>query len=211
MTPKRHSQTKVMLCVFGVISPHLANLYFHWLDATWDKEGFGKRLHDAHLVRYADDFVILCTKRSEFYLAQAKKVLDRLGLSLNKKTRIMSFREETFDFLGHRFAAQPSKVMGSWKLTTIHAPMAMKSVKKKIKELESSSQDWDLPELIGKRVNPILRGWGNYFKTGNSRKHFLSVANYTVWTLCIMLRKKHKKRGKGWRDHPPSWFYDYNG
>ena len=89
--------------------------------------------------------------------------------------------------------------------------MAMKSVKKKIKEVESSSQHWDLPELIGKRVNPILRGWGNYFKTGNSRKHFLSVANYTVWTLCIMLRKKHKKRGKGWRDHPPSWFYDYHG
>ena len=98
----------------GVISPLLVNLYLHWLDATWDKEGFGKRQHDAHLDRYADDFVILCTKRSEFYLAQAKKVLDRLGLSLNeKKTRIMSFREETIDFLGHRFAAQPSKVMGS--------------------------------------------------------------------------------------------------
>lgn len=58
----------------GVISPLLANLYLPWLDATWDKEGFGKRQHDAHLVRYADDFVILCTKRPEFYLAQAKKV-----------------------------------------------------------------------------------------------------------------------------------------
>jgi RNA-directed DNA polymerase len=45
---------------------------------------------------------------------------------------------------------------------------------------------------------------------GNSRNHFLSIANYTTWTLCIMLRKKHKKRNKGWRDHPPSWFYDYH-
>lgn len=196
----------------GVISPLLANLYLHWLDATWDKEGFGKRQHDAHLVRYADDFVILCTKRPEFYLAQAKKVLDRLGLSLNeKKTRIVNAREETFDFLGHRFAAQPSKVTGELKTYYYPAPKAMKSVKKKIKEVVSTSQHWDLPELIEKRVNPILRGWGNYFKTGNSRKHFLSIANYTVWTLCIMLRKKHKKRGKGWRDHPPSWFYDYHG
>ena len=41
--------------------------------------------------------------------------------------------------------------------------------------------------------------------------HFKSIANYTTYTLCIMLRKKHKKRSKGWRDHPPSWFYDYHG
>jgi RNA-directed DNA polymerase len=114
----------------GVISPLLANLYLHWLDATWDKEGFGKRQHDAHLVRYADDFVILCTKRPEFYLAQAKKVLDRLGLSLSeKKTRIVNVREETFDFLGHRFAAQPSKVTGELKTYYYPAPKAMKSVK----------------------------------------------------------------------------------
>ena len=57
----------------------------------------------------------------------------------------------------------------------------------------------------------VAISWGNYFKTGNSRKHFLSIANYTTWTLCIMLRKKHKKRSKGWRDHPPSWFYEYQG
>ena len=52
---------------------------------------------------------------------------------------------------------------------------------------------------------------GNYFKTGNSRMHFLRIANYTTWTLCMMLRKKYKKRSKGWRDHPPSWFYTYHG
>jgi RNA-directed DNA polymerase len=196
----------------GVISPLLANLYLHWLDATWEKQGFGKRAHDAHIVRYADDFVILCKSRPEFYLAQAKKVLDRLGLTLNeKKTRIVNAKEETFDFLGHRFAAQPSKVTGEVKTYYYPAPKAMKSVKKKIREAVSTGQHWELPNLIKERVNPILRGWGNYFKTGNSRKHFLSIANYTVWTLCIMLRKKHKKRSKGWRDHPPSWFYDYQG
>jgi hypothetical protein len=45
----------------------------------------------------------------------------------------------------------------------------------------------------------------------NSRLHFRSIANYTVYTLCIMLRKKHKKRSEGWRDYPPSWLYDYHG
>ncbi len=52
---------------------------------------------------------------------------------------------------------------------------------------------------------------GQLLKTSNSRKHFLSIANYAVYTLCIMLRKMHKKRSKGWRDHPPSWFYEYQG
>ena len=87
----------------------------------------------------------------------------------------------------------------------------MKSVKKKIRELVRKGQHKDLPKFIKLELNPILRGWGQYFKTGNSREHFKSIDNYAVWTLCIMLRKKYKKRGKGWRDHPPSWFYDYHG
>jgi group II intron reverse transcriptase/maturase len=196
----------------GVVSPLLANLYLHWLDQTWEKKGFGKRAHDAHLVRFADDFVILCKERPEFYLEQAKLVLDRLGLTLNaKKTRVLNAGEETFDFLGHRFAVQPSKVTGKLRTYYYPSPKAMKSVKKKIREIVRTGQHWDLPVLVKEKINPLLRGWGNYFKTGNSRKHFQSIANYTTWTLCIMLRKKHKKRSKGWRDHPPSWFYDYQG
>jgi len=196
----------------GVISPLLANLYLHWLDQTWEKKGFGERQHDAHIVRYADDFVILCKEQPEFYLAQAKQVLDRLGLTLNaKKTRVLNATEEPFDFLGHRFAVKPSKRTGKQNTFYYPSPKAMKSVKKKVREVVRTGQHWNLPELVKQKINPLLRGWGNYFKMGNSRKHFLSIANYTTYTLCIMLRKKHKKRSKGWRDHPPSWFYDYQG
>jgi RNA-directed DNA polymerase len=196
----------------GVISPLLANLYLHWLDQTWEKKGFGSRAHDAHIVRYADDFVILCKEEPEFYLEQAKQVLDRLGLTLNaKKTRILNADAESFDFLGHRFTVRPSKRTAKRNTFYYPSPKAMKSVKKKIREVVRTGQHWNLPELVKERINPILRGWGNYFRMGNSRKHFLSIANYTTWTLCIMLRKKHKKRSKGWRDHPPSWFYDYQG
>ncbi|MES9819561.1 MAG: group II intron reverse transcriptase/maturase [Candidatus Thiodiazotropha sp.] len=195
----------------GVISPLLANLYLHWLDSVWERRGYGGRRHDAHLVRYADDFVILCRQRPEEYLAKAEEVLDRLGLTLNaQKTRVVNAKEGTFDFLGHRFAVQPSKRTGKLKTYYYPTPKAMKSVKKKIREVVRTGQHWDLPQLIRDRVNPILRGWGNYFKTGNSRKHLLSIANYTTYTLTIMLRKKHKKRSKGWRDHPPSWYYDYH-
>ena len=60
-------------------------------------------------------------------------------------------------------------------------------------------------------LTPIVRGWSNYFKIGNSREHFKRIDRYITMTLCIMLRKKHKKRAKGWRDHPPSWFYQNHG
>lgn len=196
----------------GVISPLLANLYLHWLDRHWERKALGKRPHDAHIVRYADDFVILCSRAPERYLDEARKVLDRLGLTLNaQKTRIVDVRREPFDFLGHRFAVQPSKRTGELKTYYYPAPKAMASVKKKIREVVRVGQHRDLPVLIKEQVNPILRGWGNYFKTGNSRMHLKSIANYTTYTLCIMLRKKHKKRTKGWRDHPPSWFYDFHG
>jgi len=195
----------------GVISPLLSNLYLHWLDLTWEKRAFGKRPHDAHIVRYADDFVILCNRNPEYYLEQAKVVLDRLGLTLNEqKTKVVNAKEEPFDFLGHRFVVQRSKRTQDWKTFYYPAPKAMASVKSKIRDIARQGQHWNLPDLIQERLNPVLRGWGNYFKTGNSRKHFQSIDNYATWVLCIMLRKKHKKRGKGWRDHPPSWFYEYH-
>jgi group II intron reverse transcriptase/maturase len=196
----------------GVISPLLANLYLHWLDRYWERKGYGERKHDAHIVRYADDFVILCSRQPEFYLAEAKAILDRLGLTLNaQKTRVVNVTKETFDFLGHQFTVRPSKRTGLVKTFYYPRPKAMKAVRSKIREAVRSGQNWDLPKLIREKVNPILRGWGNYFRAANSREHFLRIANYTVVTLCVMLRKKHKKRSKGWRDHPPSWFYDYHG
>ncbi len=196
----------------GVISPLLANLYLHWLDQTWEKKGFGSRFHDAHIVRYADDFVILCRERPEFYLEKARQVLDRLGLTLNaRKTRVLNVNAEPFDFLGHRFTVRPSNQTGKRTTYYFPSPKAMKSVKQKIREAVRTGQHWNLPQLVRERINPLLRGWGNYFKSANSRKSFVTIAKYTTYVLTIMLRKKHKKRSKGWRDHPPSWFYEYQG
>jgi group II intron reverse transcriptase/maturase len=196
----------------GVISPLLANLYLNWLDRYWVRKGFGTKPYDGHIVRYADDFVILCSRQPEFYFGEASSVLSRLGLTLNQqKTRIVDVHKEPFDFLGHRFAVQPSKRSGKIKTYYYPSPKAMTSVKKRIHDAARGGQHWNLPELIKERLNPLLRGWGNYFKTGNSRMHFKSIDNYVTYVLAIMLRKKHKKPGKGWRDHPPSWFYDYQG
>ena len=84
----------------GVISPLLANLYLHLLDRIWDKKQLQKQLERA-LVRYADDFVVLCRKGTEQPMVVVRRVLERLGLVLNEnKTRVVNAKKESFDFLG---------------------------------------------------------------------------------------------------------------
>jgi RNA-directed DNA polymerase len=144
----------------GVISPLLANLYLHWLDRYWDRREYAKRPHDAHIIRYADDFVILCSRRPEFYLSEAKKVIDRLGLTLNEqKTRLVDVAKEPFDFLGHRFVRMPSKRTGKLATFFYPTPKAMTSVKERIRNAARGGQHWNLPDLIKDRINPVLRGW----------------------------------------------------
>jgi len=193
----------------GVISPLLANIYLNALDRFWIVKGYGtKREHDAHLVRYADDFVILCHHNPERYFGFAKKRLDRLSLIVNtEKTRIVN-ASEGFQFLGHTFIRNKSEVSGKYKTYYYPSDKSMKSIKKKVKEVIDKSQQFALTEIVQQQLNPKLRGWGNYFKTGNSKERFKEIDNYVTFNLSIMLRKKHKKRGKGWREHPPSWYYD---
>ena len=84
----------------GVISPLLANCYLHILDRTWQRRHCKDKLH-AHLVRYADDFVVMCRKDVEEPLKVVRHVLDRLGLSLNEaKTHIVDTTKASFTFLG---------------------------------------------------------------------------------------------------------------
>lgn len=194
----------------GVISPLLANIYLNALDRYWANNNFAGRAHDAHLVRYADDFVILCHHDPSKYMELAKRRLSQLGLVINQdKTRIVH-ATEGFDFLG--FTLRKGKSHKTGKLNTYYYPSkkSMKNIKRKVKDVIQHGQHLDMNELVEK-LNPMLRGWANYFKAGNSKAHFKSIDQYVVYNLTIMLRKKHKKAGKGWREHPPSWYYEYFG
>lgn len=195
----------------GVISPLLANIYLNALDRMWVNKGYGTdRNHDAHLVRYADDFVILCNHSPQKYFNIARQRLDRLSLTINEdKTRVIN-ASEGFTFLGHTFIRAKSKKGDKLKTYYYPSDKAMKSVKTKAKDIIDHSSHLDLPEVT-KALNRVLVGWGNYFKTGNSKERFRQIDNYVVYNLTIMLRKKYKKRTKGWREHPPSWYYDYHG
>jgi group II intron reverse transcriptase/maturase len=185
----------------GVISPLLANIYLHVLDETWSR----KYAHLGTLVRYADDFVILCRSRRARDEAErvVRCVFESLKLRLHpdKTKRLdLSWGREGFDFLGCHLRKQMSGP--SWekmrkRLYFLHrwpSARAMKSLRQRVRELTSSRWNWvkDVRVLIEK-LNPILRGWANYFRTGNAARKFRQIDGY-VWRRLQRFLWKRKRR-----------------
>jgi RNA-directed DNA polymerase len=179
----------------GVISPLLANIYLHAFDRAWAERGTGE------LVRYADDFVVLCSTREQAEEAErrATTLLSELGLSLHPdKTRVVDLRKgkEGFDFLGCHFRARMSGRLWEqerkirYYLHRWPSQRSMKRARARIKALTGRSQVGEqLPDVIA-RLNLFLRGWGNYFRTGNAGSKFTSLDFYVVWRLKRLLVKK---------------------
>jgi len=184
----------------GVISPLLANIYLNELDRRWTECGYNSIHYEAHLVRYADDMVILCRKDVGRYYAEFKQEVAQLGLELNEtKTRVVDAREG-FDFLGMRFRYKRSR-RGKMNCYKWPSPKAVSQVKEKARRAIGGRGHWDLAEAI-QRVNPILRGWGNYFRYGNSFEQFDKVDRYVWWRLRWRYWVEHRKRRRGMGDFP---------
>ena len=199
----------------GVISPLLANIFLHAFDRAWAEQGTGK------LVRYADDFVVLCRSRAQAEQAarRATAILADLGLSLHPdKTRVVDLREgrEGFDFLGFHFRARMSgKVWEQRRIVRYYlhrwpSERSMKRARARVKALTSRKMvGMDLKVLIG-RLNQFLRGWGNYFRTGNSADKFVTMDRYVAWRLKRLLIKKRGRNlraGQAQRWHY-KWFHE---
>jgi len=185
----------------GVISPLLANVYLHVLDETWSR----KYARLGTLVRYADDFVILCRSRRDRDEAErvVRRVFEYLKLRLHpEKTKRLdlSWGKDGFDFLGCHLRKQLSGVIWEQKRKRLYflhrwpSARAMKSLRQRVRELTSSKWNWvkDVRVLITK-LNPILRGWANYFRTGNATKKFRQVDVY-VWRRLRRFLWKRKRR-----------------
>ena len=181
----------------GVISPLLANIYLHVLDRGWQAEG----AHLGKLVRYADDFVVMCKTESQAKAARRliERVLGGLGLELHPdKTRLVNVgrKMESFEFLGCRFRKKRS-ILRNPRLTYMQrwpAPRAMKRIRTRVRELtDRRSAGRDVQEVIV-RLNLVLRGWGNYFRTGNADAKFNQVDDYVHQRLCIWLRRRGGQR-----------------
>jgi RNA-directed DNA polymerase len=185
----------------GVISPLLANIYLHVLDTELSARGVGE------LVRYADDGVVLCRSaaQAEHALVAVGEILASLGLRLHPdKTKVVDLRDgrDGLDFLGCHFRARMSgrlweqKRIVRYYLHRWPSHTAMARVRAKVRDRTGRNRvGIDIRELIAE-LNPILRGWGNYFRTGNAADKFRQIDRYVCWRL---FRLMVKKRGRNLR------------
>ena len=185
----------------GVISPLLANIYLHVLDTELSARGVGE------LVRYADDGVVLCCSaaQAEAALDAVGEILTALGLRLHPdKTRVVDLREgrEGLDFLGCHFRARMSgrlweqRGIVRYYLHRWPSQRAMKRLRDKVRVRTGRNRvGRDVREVIAD-LNPVLRGWGNYFRTGNAATKFRQVDHYVVRRLRGLMVKK---RGRNLR------------
>jgi RNA-directed DNA polymerase len=178
------------------ISPLLANVVLHVLDVQWTATSMAL----GTLVRYADDLVVLCASRRAAMEAQRRVeiILAPLGLRLHPdKTRIVHLARgaEGFDFLGfHHRKVESAKYPGRYYLQKWPSQRAMASIRAKVRD--HTDRRWasrDLQRVVAD-LNPVLRGWGAYFRHGNSSKKFTAVDGYVHKRMAKLASVKYKTR-----------------
>jgi RNA-directed DNA polymerase len=198
----------------GVISPLLSNIYLHVLDTELAERGVGE------LVRYADDGVVLCRSAAQASAAleAVGAILADLGLRLHPdKTKVVDLRQgrEGLDFLGCHFRARMSgrlweqKRIVRYYLHRWPSQQAMKRLRGKIRARTGRNRVGvrDI-RLVIEELNPLLRGWGAYFRTGNAAHKFGQVDRYVVWRLRRLMIKKRGRnlRAGQTRQWTEEWF-----
>jgi group II intron reverse transcriptase/maturase len=196
----------------GVISPLLANIYLHILDRVWEWNNLQQKL-GAWLVRYADDFVVLCREDTNRPMRRIQHVLTRLELELNEsKTRVVDACVEGFDFLGYELRMRKSWKSGKQYAHVQPAKKSMKKIKDRITSLTRRERTLlPLDSILG-TVNAALRGWVNYFHFRNCSKSLRHVRAHAEQRLRTHLCKRHKrKRHEGYHEYPNRVLYEKYG
>lgn len=193
----------------GIISPILANVYLSVLDRYFERawkqmtryigcSTYYRRRGCAtyRIIRYADDFVILVRgtrEQAEAIRDEAALLLrDELKMELSAEKTLVTHVDEGFNFLGHHVKRVPwGGTRVGW---TYPSKKSLEAVKRKVKEITTrTTTNLSLKQLL-MRLNPVLRGWANYFRYDASKKTLAYVDNFAWWRIFRWLRKKHSKR-----------------
>jgi len=176
----------------AVISPLLANIYLHPLDRHMREKGH-------RMVRYADDFVVLCrtAEQARTALQEVRGWVEQNGLRLNAdKTHVGDCRQagQGFEFLGYRFEAGRRWIRSK----------SLKALQERIRMKTKRTRGESLAKII-EDLNPMLRGWFNYFKHAHSVTQ-LGIDGFVRRRLRAILRKQEKRPGMGkCRDDHRRW------
>jgi len=193
------------------ISPLLSNLYMRRFVLGWKVLGHEQRL-GAHIVNYADDFVICCRGTASEAMAAMQKMMTRLKLTVNEsKTRLCRIPEDSVEFLGYTIGRCWSTQTGRGYIGTRPSKSRVQRIHRKISEL--TSRRWLLLDAKVRvaGLNRLMVGWANYFCLGPVSKAYRSVDNHARGRLRRWLCKKHKEQGRGTARYPDAYLYQRLG
>jgi len=189
------------------ISPLLSSLYMRRFVLGWKVLGYEKCL-DAHVVNYADDFVICCRGTAAEAGQVMRHLMDRLKLTVNEaKTRVCRVPEESFEFLGYTIGPCWSSQTGKRYIGTRPSHKRINRLCRAISE--ATERRWMLKDAQDRvqRLNRMLTGWANYFRLGPVSKAYRVVDAHTRYRLRQWLRGKHKVPGSGISRFPDEYLY----
>jgi RNA-directed DNA polymerase len=180
----------------GVASPLLAVIYMNRFLKHWRMTGCGEAFH-AHIVCYADDFVILSRGHAGEALTWTKAAMTKLGLTLNEtKTSLKDARREGFDFLGYTLGPRHHPNGGRWYLGASPSKKSLQRIKLKVSELLTPGNKGAWAD-VRTRLNRLLSGWSTYFAYGALAPAYEAVDQHVYDRTSNFLRKRHKVQGRG--------------
>ena len=202
----------------SVISPLLANIYLNEIDKMLEKAkevtSQGKYTNIEY-ARFADDLVILVNDRYKWLTVAAYKrlvqELEKIKVKVNStKTNIVDLSKgDTFNFLGFVYRRVKTR-NGKWAAVIIPKIKARTALLRKLKEVFHRFVSQPVSRIIY-LINPILRGWVNYFRIGHSSKCFCYVKGWVEKKIRRHLQRARKRHGFGWNRWSSAWLYNTLG
>ena len=193
------------------ISPLLSNLYMRRFVLGWKKLGHEERL-GAHIVNYADDFVICCRGRAEEALATMRDMMSKLKLTVNEtKTRVNRLPEDKFDFLGYTFGRCYSPKTGRAYMGTVPSKKRVQRVCAEISDMTGRNRLLLDQEQVVAKLNRTMIGWANYFCLGPVSKAYRAVEQHARKRLRRWLCAKHQRPWLAFAQFPDATLHDVLG
>jgi group II intron reverse transcriptase/maturase len=189
------------------ISPMLSNLYMRRFVLGWKALGHERRL-DAHIVNYADDFVICCRGSAQKAMTVMTDMMSKLKLTVNEvKTHVCQLPQETFDFLGYTFGRCYSPKTGRSYIGTKPSKKRVARVCGEVSAMTDRTQAYrDVQTVVG-QLNRTLSGWANYFCLGPVSNAYHVVDRHARHRLRQWLRKKHKMPAGAYTQFPDEYLH----
>jgi len=206
---EQHKQSKRGTPQGGVISPLLANIYLNPVDQAFARKGLASIKHGSvHLIRYADDIILLAQKNLKQGTTLLEHYVKRLGLTLNQeKTRILKMEQgASVEFLGFRFFHAKSRKTGKRLILVSPSVRSQERCREKVRTLLHHSIPVRMKEQV-KNVNRFLQGWVDYYRLGHASSTFNHLANFVNKRVRHVIHRRKGRRGYGWGSVGSDYIY----